>query len=85
MSDLSLFAKSVITVSEMTDLCPPKPCECLFRTNLTCLSPLKGLGLTTTAQAVADALDKVFPVGHAGLNQADVIRKVFLHFQAKKK
>jgi hypothetical protein len=46
---------------------------------------LKGLGLITTAQAVADALAAVFPTGHAGMDQGDVVRKVFLHLQGKKK
>ena len=49
------------------------------------LAALKGLGLTTTAQAVTDALAFLYPNGHAGLDQADVVRKVFLHLQGKKK
>lgn len=48
------------------------------------LDALKGLGLTTTPQAVADALAAVFPTGHADHDQGDVIRKVFLHLQSRK-
>ena len=152
MSDLPLSTKSVITVSEMADLCQlsrsrfydlieagifPKPVQhpsskrpmydramiekCLeiketgiganglpvlfnrkpSRTgqakplrksaqdktpdHAELLVALKGLGLTSTAQAVADALAAVFPTGHAGMDQGDVVRKVFLHLQGKKK
>ena len=49
------------------------------------LEALKGLGLVTTAQAVNDALSTLFPTGQAGLDQGDVIRKLFLHLQSKKK
>ena len=49
------------------------------------LDALKGLGLVVTPQMVADALGKVFPAGHAGLDQADVVRKVFLHLQGNRK
>jgi hypothetical protein len=49
------------------------------------LVALKGLGLTTTAQAVTEALAILFPSGHAGVDQGDVVRKVFLHLQGKKK
>lgn len=48
------------------------------------LDALKGLGLITTPQAVAEALAAVFPTGHTGINQGDVIRKVFLHLQGRK-
>ena len=49
------------------------------------LVALKGLGLTTTAQAVQEAIVALFPNGHAGLDQGDVVRKLFLHLQSKKK
>lgn len=49
------------------------------------LDALKGLGLITTAQAVNEAVATLFPNGIAGLDQGDVIRKVFLHLQSKKK
>jgi hypothetical protein len=49
------------------------------------LDALKGLGLNTSPQAVADALAKLYPTGKAGLDQGDVVRKVFLHLQAGKK
>jgi hypothetical protein len=48
------------------------------------LSALKGLGLNSTPQAVADALAQLFPTGYAGLDQGEVIRKVFLHLQRGK-
>jgi len=48
------------------------------------LEALKGLGLNATAQAVTEALAHLFPTGHAGLDQGDVIRKVFLHLQGRK-
>lgn len=48
------------------------------------LEALKGLGLNPTAQAVTEALGHLFPTGHAGLDQGDVIRKVFLHLQRRK-
>lgn len=48
------------------------------------LDCLRGLGLTPTAQAVGDALAALFPTGHAGFDQGDVIRKLFLHLQGRK-
>jgi hypothetical protein len=49
------------------------------------LDALKELGLTTTIQAVNEAITAVFPSGLAGIDQGEVIRKVFLHLQTKKK
>ena len=49
------------------------------------LDALKGLGLVTTVQAVNEVAATLFPNGIAGLDQGDVIRKVFLHLQNKKK
>ena len=49
------------------------------------LDALKGLGLSTTAQAVNEASPTVFPSGLAGIDQGDVIRKVFLHLQKARK
>ena len=49
------------------------------------LDALKGLGLTTTPQAVHEAVAALFPNGLTGIDQGDVVRKVFLHLQAKKK
>ena len=46
---------------------------------------LKGLGLPATPQAVAEAVATLFPAGVTGLDQGDVIRKVFLHLQGGKK
>jgi hypothetical protein len=47
------------------------------------LDALKGLGLETSAPAVEDALAALFPAGHAGIDQGDVVRKVFLHLQRR--
>lgn len=49
------------------------------------LDALKGLGLTTTAQVVNEAVAALYPNGPVGIDQGDVVRKVFLHLQAKKK
>jgi hypothetical protein len=49
------------------------------------LDALKRLGLVTTAQAVTGAVAALYPDGLAGLDQDDVIRKVFLHLQRKRK
>jgi hypothetical protein len=49
------------------------------------LDALKGLGHITTLQAVNDALATLFPAGQTGLDQGDVIRKLFLYLQNKKK
>jgi len=49
------------------------------------LDALKGLGLTTTAQAINEAVAALYPNGLTGIDQGDVVRKVFLHLQAKKK
>jgi hypothetical protein len=45
------------------------------------LNALKGLGLTATPQAVAEAVAALYHTGLSGLDQGDVIRKVFLHLQ----
>jgi len=62
-----------------------KPAQDKTQDHADLLVALKGLGLTSTAQAVQEALANLFPTGHAGLDQGDVVRKVFLHLQAKKK
>jgi hypothetical protein len=150
MSEQQLYAKSVITVSEMADLCQlsrsrfydllesgvfPKPVQhpsskrpmydrglqekCLeirqtgigmsgqpvlfnrktragqkplrrpaqekMPDHADLLVALKGLGLVTTAQAVQEAMSALFPTGHVGMDEGDVVRKVFLHLQGKKK
>ena len=46
------------------------------------LDALKGLGLTTTPQAVSEAVAALYPYGPApGSTRANVVRKVFLHLQ----
>lgn len=47
------------------------------------LDALKGLGLATTEQAVAEASATLFPTGYAGLDLGDVVRQVFLHLQGR--
>jgi hypothetical protein len=49
------------------------------------LDALKGLGLVTTLQAVAEAVAALYPDGLAGQDQGDVIRRVFLRLQGGKK
>ncbi len=150
MSDLSPSAKSVVTVSEMADMCQlsrsrfydlieagvfPKPvhhpsskrpmydremqdkCLEIRETGIgmngqpvlfnrkpkkgspsqrkkaevrkpdhaDLLDALKGLGLTSTAQVVNEAVAFLYPQGLVGIDQGDLVRKVFLHLQAKKK
>jgi hypothetical protein len=62
-----------------------KPVQAKSPDHADLLVALKGLGLTSTAQAVGEALAKVFPNGNAGIDQGDVVRKVFLHLQGGKK
>ena len=49
------------------------------------LGALKGLGLTTTAQAVNEAIAALYPNGPTGIDQGDLVRKVFIHLQGRKK
>jgi len=49
------------------------------------LDTLKGLGMTPAPQLVSEAIAALYPTGIAGLDQGDVVRKVFLHLQAPKK
>lgn len=46
---------------------------------------LKGLGLNTTNEIVASALAALFPQGHDKIDAADLVRKIFLHLQGKRK
>ena len=48
------------------------------------LDSIKALGLTTTLQAVNDAVAALYPTGIAGQDQGDVIRKTFLFLQGKR-
>jgi len=45
---------------------------------------LKALGLTATVEAVAAAVQNVFPGGTEGIDQGEVVRKVFLHLQGRR-
>jgi hypothetical protein len=49
------------------------------------LGALKGLGLTTTAPAVGEAIAALYPNGLTGIDQGDLVRKVFIHLQGRKK
>lgn len=49
------------------------------------LDALRGLGLTTTPQVVNDAVAAVYPNGLTGIDHGDVVRKVFLHLQGRRK
>jgi hypothetical protein len=48
------------------------------------IEALKSLGLTTTPGAVEEALAKLFPGGCDGIDQGEVIRRVFLQLQTRK-
>ena len=47
------------------------------------LDAIKALGVSTTQQAVSDAVAVLYPTGIAD-NQGDVIRKTFLYLQGKR-
>ena len=46
---------------------------------------VRSLGLSVTSDLVAAAVENLFPTGLAGLDQGDVIRRLFLHLQSKRK
>ena len=48
------------------------------------IDQLKALGLTVTAEVVAVAVQAVFPGGIEGVDQGEVVRKVFLHQQGRR-
>lgn len=63
-----------------------KPAEEAQPDHAALLDALKGLGLTTTPQAVSEALTAIYPYGVcAGIDQGELVRKVFLHLQGRKK
>jgi hypothetical protein len=45
---------------------------------------LKALGLTVSAEVIGVALEAVFPGGVEGIDQGEVVRKVFLHLQGRR-
>lgn len=50
------------------------------------LEALKGLGLTTTPQVVNEAVAALYPYGACtGIDQGELVRKVFLHLQGRRK
>jgi hypothetical protein len=62
-----------------------KPAESRMSDHTELLDALKGLGLTTTALAVHEAVAALYPDGLTGIDRGDVVRKVFLHLQNTKK
>lgn len=46
------------------------------------IAALKGLGLTTTTEAIGHAVAELYPNGMNGHDQGEVIRKLFLALQA---
>lgn len=48
------------------------------------LDDVKRLGLTTTPQAVCDAVALKYPLGVAGVELGDVVRSIFLQLQGKR-
>ena len=45
---------------------------------------LRSLGMTATSEAVDRALKEVYPNGFEGIDQGEIIRRVFLHVRAAK-
>ena len=45
---------------------------------------LRSLGLAATGEAVGAAVEVVFPGGVEGVDQGEVVRKVFLHLQGRR-
>ena len=48
------------------------------------IEALKSLGLTATAEEVQAALKELYPDGSAGIDQGEIVRRVFLHLRKKK-
>lgn len=48
------------------------------------IEALKSLGLTTTGDDVQAALRELYPTGTAGVDQGELIRKLFLHLRGKR-
>jgi hypothetical protein len=49
------------------------------------LDSLRGLGLSPTEDAVSAAVAAEFPQGHQGVEPGDLVRKVFLRLQQKRR
>jgi predicted DNA-binding transcriptional regulator AlpA len=45
---------------------------------------LRALGLSMTGEAVAGAVQAVFPAGVEGVDQGEVVRRLFLHLQGRR-
>jgi hypothetical protein len=48
------------------------------------IDAIRSLGLTATSEAVAAAVQTLYPNGTTGMEQGEVIRRVFLHLQGRK-
>lgn len=46
---------------------------------------MKSLGLIVTSDAVSKAMTEIYPSGVQGIDQGEVIRRVFLHLRSAKK
>lgn len=47
------------------------------------IEALKSLGLSASNESVSTSLTELFPDGHDGLDQGEVVRQLFLHLQQK--
>lgn len=48
------------------------------------IDAMKSLGLTVGAEEVQTAMRELFPTGYAGIDQGEVIRRIFLHLRGRK-
>ena len=48
------------------------------------IEALKSLGLTVDAEEVQSAIEELYPNGIAGIDQGEVVRRVFLQLMGKK-
>jgi Prophage CP4-57 regulatory protein (AlpA) len=63
---------------------PAKPTQERGRDHADLLDALKGLGLSSTSQAVESAVAVLFPDGDSAMDQSDLVRRLFLHLQGRK-
>ena len=86
---IGLTGQIVLFNRKPTNRAQPKPLRKLAEEpqpdHADLLDALKGLGLTTTPQAVSEAVAALYPNGLSGTEPGGVVRKVFLHLQGKRK
>lgn len=75
--------KSTKAAQRQSRLQRPVKSEPVDPANELILDAIKALGVSTTQQAVSDAVAVLYPTGIAD-NQGDVIRKTFLYLQGKR-